>query len=29
MQNLDQLSGPGKPLKIEPPDVAEIEGLKD
>jgi hypothetical protein len=28
MQNLDQLSGPGKPLKIEPPDVAEIEGLK-
>lgn len=27
MAPLDNLSGPGKPLKVEPPDPAEIAGL--
>ncbi|HEY8586653.1 MAG TPA: hypothetical protein VIL60_07965 [Rhodanobacter sp.] len=25
---LDKLAGPGKPLKVEPPDASEFEGLK-
>lgn len=25
---LDNLAGPGKPLKVEPPDASEFEGLK-
>jgi hypothetical protein len=25
---LDNLTGPGKPLKAEPPDASELEGLK-
>ncbi|HTM77896.1 MAG TPA: hypothetical protein VL133_09740 [Devosia sp.] len=25
---LDNLAGPGKPLKAEPPDASELEGLK-
>ncbi|MCY0387478.1 hypothetical protein OVY01_09565 [Robbsia sp. Bb-Pol-6] len=25
---LENLSGPGKPLKVEPPDAREFDGLK-
>jgi len=25
---LDKLAGPGKPLKAEPPDASELEGLR-